>query len=166
MKAHLVYLRYVIKHKWYVFLMCCKLGVPWLGLVHDWSKFAPIEWFPYVHHFYNPDGSEKQIRNKTGYYKPIDTGDPKFDLAWFHHQKCNKHHWQYWTIPTGEGKVKTLRMPTRYLMEMVADWCGAARAQGLPTESIQDWYAENQNKLLLHPITRLSIEFIIAGNVA
>lgn len=55
MKKHLRYLKYLIRHRWYVFLECCKLGIPWRGIVHNLSKFLPSEWFPYVERFYGND---------------------------------------------------------------------------------------------------------------
>ena len=45
-----MYLKNVIKHfglithhKWVVFKLCCKIGEPWRGLVHDMSKYSPTE---------------------------------------------------------------------------------------------------------------------------
>jgi len=73
MRAYISYLKYILRHKWFVFWEACKLGIPWLGLIHDWHKFLPDEFFPYARYFYNPDGSKKQVRDKTGYYKPDDT---------------------------------------------------------------------------------------------
>lgn len=94
MKAHLNYLKYVLRHKWFVFQACLKLGVPLLiAIFHDWDKFLPDEWFPYVHTFYAPNGS-KQYKESTA-----------FAYAWMLHQHRNKHHWQYWLklhIPTPE----------------------------------------------------------------
>src|SRR5690606_19659246 len=100
---HLKYLCYVLRHKWYVFIECCKLGIPIRGLVHDLSKCRPSEWFPYVNHFHNSNP-----RDKTGYYRPYDTGDRSFDNALFLHLKRNKHHWQWWVLPTDETGVKLL----------------------------------------------------------
>ena len=98
MKKHLKYASYVLRHKWFVFLVGCKLGIPVLAALHDNSKFRPSEWFPYVNFFYGtgPDAGITRHRDKTGYYKPHDTGNAAFDWAWFLHQKRNKHHWQYW----------------------------------------------------------------------
>lgn len=50
--------------------------------MHDISKFRPSEFIPYAKFFYNSDGSKRQIRDKTGYYRSDDTGDSKFDFAW------------------------------------------------------------------------------------
>lgn len=149
---HLKYLCYVLRHKWYVFIECCKLGIPVRGLVHDLSKFRPSEWFPYANYFHKP----KQ-RDETGYYKPYDTGDKAFDYAWLLHQKRNKHHWQWWILPNDDGGVEILPMPDEYRKEMLADWRGAGRAQGYG-DNTKEWYKVNRNKMQLHPETRAWIE--------
>lgn len=156
MRSHWQYLQYVLRHKWFVFLACIQLGVPlWIAIFHDWDKFLPGEWFPYVHFFY-PNGKKKDVRNATGYYKPTDTGDAAFDFAWLLHQKRNKHHWQWWVLPEDSGGVKVLPMQEVYRREMLADWIGAGRAQGTP--ATWKWYAANKDKMQLHPATRDWIE--------
>ena len=159
MKRYLVYLWYVLRHKWFVFWECCRLGIPWLGILHDWSKFLPSEFIPYARYFYDPDGSPKQVRDETGYYKPTNTGDLAFDFAWLLHQKRNRHHWQWWILPEDEGGTKVLPMPAEYLLEMLADWVGAGLAQGTP--DIVGWYNKNRSKLTLHALTRFSLEHAI-----
>ena len=129
MKIHLKYLSYIIRHKWFVFIECCKLGIPWQGVVHDLSKFRPSEWFPYANYF---GGDIKKGRDETGYYKPTDTGDKAFDFAWLLHQKRNNHHWQWWVLPEDNGGLKVLPMPEKCRKEMLADWRGAGKAQGTP----------------------------------
>ena len=94
--AHLRYLRYVLRHKWFVLLAGLKVGAPlWRLLIHDWSKFLPVEWVAYARYFYGgwrnwPEGPTKE-HAKT-------LVQPAFDRAWLHHQKANKHHWQYWLL--------------------------------------------------------------------
>lgn len=154
MKDHIARMRYTFRHKWYVFLECCELDIPWRGIVHDWHKFLPSEWLPYVRFFHNPDGTEKQRYDKTGYYKPEDTGAADFDVAWFLHQKRSFHHWQSWCLPTTSGEIKALPMLDTYRREMLADWRGAARARNKPIESVLEWYKANGDKMHLHPETR------------
>ena len=154
MKKHIQYLWYVVKHKWYVFLECRKQGIIWLGITHDWSKFLPSEWFPYVNFFYGEP--KKDIRDETGYYKPYNTGDVKFDFAWLLHQKRNKHHWQYWILAQDDGKTMVFNIPRKYRKEMLADWIGAGKAQGTPNTKI--WYEKNKDKMALHKATRLLLE--------
>jgi hypothetical protein len=127
---HLKYLSYVARHKWFVYQEARRLGVGWLGAIHDLSKFRPDEWRPYAEHFYGK--GRVNPRGTTGYYKPTDTGDAAFDYAWLLHQKRNKHHWQWWCLPEDDGGIKVLEMPPRYLREMLADWRGAGMAQGRP----------------------------------
>ena len=155
MRAHIVYFWYVIQHKWFVFIECCRLGVIYRGVVHDLSKLRPSEWFPYVHSFYNPDGSKRNVRDETGYYDPTKMG-AEFDRAWLFHQHRNPHHWQYWLLTQDKNKNKEMPMPDTYRKEMLADWRGAGKAQGKP--NTYKWYLANKDKMKLHPETRAWIE--------
>lgn len=81
------YLKYVIRHKYYVFIACRALGVPlWQALIHDWSKLLPSEFIPYARYFYGFRGM-KDAKTKAA-----------FDRAWLLHQNRNPHHWQYWLL--------------------------------------------------------------------
>jgi len=77
-----------------------------------------------------------------------------FDRAWFLHQKRAWHHWQSWGYPDTNGNLRVLSIPKHYCKEMLADWRGAARAQGLSRDSVSEWYATNQSKMLLHLYTK------------
>lgn len=105
MKSHLQYLRYVLRHKWFVFVECLKLGVPiWIAVFHDWDKFMFDEWNPYVQYFYGekverpgvkvttPNGGLVPLMEQPQHVKDA------FDRAWNLHQKRNKHHWQFWLL--------------------------------------------------------------------
>ena len=153
---HWQYGKYLFRHKWFVFVAGCRLGIPWLALLHDNGKFRPDEWGPYAAFFYEPDGTKWTRRDATGYYKPTDTGNAAFDFAWLLHQKRNKHHWQWWCLPEDEGGLKVLPMPDRYRREMLADWRGAGLAQGTP--DTLNWYTVNRHKMRLHPETQAWIE--------
>ncbi len=158
MRKHLRYLSYVLRHKWFVFVECCKLGIPWRGFWHDWSKFRWDEWKAYANYFYGP----QPIRDSVGYYKPTNTGDCAFDFAWLLHQKRNRHHWQWWILPEDNGGTKTLKMPHKYIIEMVSDWRGAGKAQGYGDNTLE-WYNKNKDKMQLHPDTRAWIESELKG---
>lgn len=152
--AHCKYWWYVVRHRFFVFVECCKLGIPLRGFLHDRSKYRPSEWFPYVGFFHGKGKTFK--RDKTGYYKPTDTGDSAFDFAWLLHQKRNDHHWQWWILPSDEGGVKVLPMSSQARREMLADWKGAGRAQHRP--DTRAWYLANWYKLQLHPDTRAWVD--------
>lgn len=159
MRRHWQYLKYVLRHKWFVLLAGLKLGVPiWMLILHDWDKFLPDEWFPYANYFYLPDGTSRyEAAKDNGYYKPTTTDDAAFDFAWLLHQKRNKHHWQWWILPEDDGGMKVLPMPDVYRREMLADWRGAGKAQGYD-DNTSEWYLANKDKMQLHPDTRKWIE--------
>ncbi len=160
---HLRYLKYVLRHKWFVMLACFKEGLYWRGIVHDWHKFLPDEFFPYAENFYGKGASGiKTGRDSTGYYDPTKRGD-EFLVAWFRHQKRADHHWQYWTMPAdGPGdRLRVFQMPDKCRREMICDWIGAGRAQRTP--GVPDWWKKNGDKLILHAETRWWVEGRIAG---
>lgn len=45
------HLNTVCTHKWVVFKLCCKAGIPFRGLVHDLSKFSPTEFWESVKYY-------------------------------------------------------------------------------------------------------------------
>lgn len=144
MSSHIKYLWYVLRHKWFVFQECMKLGVPlWGAIIHDWQKFTLVEWKPYVLTFYGP----WEYENRPNWLVK------EFDEAWLHHQKHGPHHWQYWIIENNDGRRIPQEIPDRYRKEMLADWRGAARAI-TGTDEIKGWYFKNRNEIILHPNTR------------
>jgi hypothetical protein len=151
LSAHLQYLRYVARHKFYVARECFRFGLYWRGIKHDWTKFLPCEWTPYVASFYGPwDYSDR----------------PKFvvDLfnrAWLHHQHHNSHHWQHWVLREDSGATIALEMPVDDVFEMFCDWIGAGLAITGKRE-VWVWYAANSENIILHPATRDLIEGLIA----
>lgn len=134
------YLLLTLKHKWFVFLAGQKLGVPlYLLILHDWSKFSWDELPHYQRQFFG------------------DAADPLgFSYAWNHHQKANKHHWEYWIPITGHSKggyqdMSPLPMPEKYALEMIADFMGANRAyEGKWPGTTWPWWEKNRDKILSH----------------
>jgi hypothetical protein len=155
MRMHLLYLSYVTRHKWYVFLECARRGLWWRGIKHDWSKFLPSEWIAYANYFY-PQGVKLDRRKATVAGLPPDSGDLAFDFAWLLHQKRNRHHWQFFVSPQDDGGFKVLPMPEKDRTEMLCDWKGAGRAQGKP--DTKAWYEKNRLNMQLHPETRAWVE--------
>lgn len=164
MSKHLKYLSYIIRHKCFVFLACLKLRVPLhLALWHDASKFTPSEWKPYVDYFYGDNSGEGLEAIGTwglaelapfGFY-----AKDRFDVAWNHHQKRNKHHWQYWLLTNDEEGTYPLSMPERYAREMVADWNGAGRTLGKP--DTRAWYEKNKGNIKMRDDTRVFVEGLL-----
>jgi hypothetical protein len=145
---HLSYLKYVVRHKFFVLCAGLPLGVsPFRLLLHDWTKFLPREWFPYATFFNGPK------LDKTG--EALKFG--AFQKAWNHHQKKNDHHWQFWLLQMDDGgPVIPLAMSEQAKREMLADWRGAGRALGMP--DTRQWYLDHKDVIILHPRTRVWVE--------
>lgn len=161
MNKYLKYLKYVIKHKFYVGYFCFQEGLYIRGIFHDMHKFR---WFPfkaYANYFY---GDKKVEGNSpTGYSKPIKTHDTDFDKAWLFHQKTQKHHWQFWILQEDDGNIKHIPMDEQYWKEMIVDWQGASIATGKSNfrtykENTRDWYLAHKHIIQLNPYTRAQVE--------
>lgn len=113
------HLKTVIIHKWYVFRYCCKFGLIWRGLVHDMSKFSPIEFIESVKYYCGDVSPIKLCKEEN-----------EHSLAWQHHKGRNKHHYEYWIDDS-----RPIKMPLKYAMELCCDWMGAYRT-----------YCHNQHK--------------------
>lgn len=143
MIANIKYFWYVMHHKYFVYKAGRKLGCGISQLlVHDLSKFSKAEWTPYVNRFY------RKQENKAEFYKAL-----------MHHYENNPHHWNFWIDDITQ---QPKNMPMLYIREMVADWIGAGRVKTGSYDIVQ-WYEKNQNKLNLHPITRIVVESLIPG---
>lgn len=161
---HWQYLQYVLRHKWFVFQAGLRLGVPlWQLIVHDLSKFLPSEWMPYARKFYGGPWPKQHYGDWKNVFSDEYTQewiDLEFDEAWNYHQKRNPHHWQFWVLREDSGATKALRIPRRYMLEMLADWAGAGQAITGKVD-VANWYARNADHILLHPMTQVELEILI-----
>lgn len=167
MIRHWKYLKYVLRHKWFVLLEGLPLGVPlWLLVFHDWDKFIPRMWRAYADYFYGTEQPRDSrvvwhAKLHNVYLRTKEDNAAAFDSAWNAHQKRCRHHWQYWLLVEDERQnlsfaPKVLPMSDAYRREMLADWRGAGRAVGKP--DTRAWYLRNRDQIILHPITRQWVE--------
>ena len=164
MKHHFKYAKYLIRHKWFVFVAGLRTKAPlWRLVIHDWSKFLPCEWRPYARYFYGnlPDWDivKRQIPSYS-YNGTKQAASVAFDMAWLHHQHRNPHHWQHWVLREDSGATKLLPMPENFVREMVADWMGAGRAITGKWETAA-WYEKNREKIQLNESTREKVEQLL-----
>jgi len=153
MKRYLAYLKYVLRHKWYVAKFCFRYRLFWRGIMHDMSKFRPSEFIPYAKYFYTKEG--KISHNAT----PEE--QENFDTAWLLHQKRNDHHWQYWICPQDDGGYKAIQPKDPCtIIEMVCDWQGASMAQS-GKDNVEKWYEKNEEKIILHEEAKDFLELIL-----
>lgn len=165
LRMHLRYLGYILRHKWFVLLACWKDGLYLQGITHDWHKFLPSEFFPYANYFYGNGHTITTRRDKTVCWKPGETSDKEFNYAWYQHVKRSRHHWQGYSYPADLStrrkytryQIYTLPIPEKYLREMLCDWEGAGKAQGVKT-GVRPWWQANNHKMILHPESRKWLE--------
>lgn len=155
MKKHWKYLKYIIRHKWFVMKVCFSYKLYVSGIFHDLSKFCSSEWGPYAEFFY---GKNRPVQKGNSITKDDSEAQRAFDRAWLTHQHRNPHHWQYWILRQDDGQTKVLRMPAAYVIEMVCDWVGAGRAIQGKKSNARKWYSLQKDKIRLHPDTKIDVE--------
>ncbi len=98
----------ITKHRWVVFKLCCKAGIPLRGLLHDLSKYSITE-------------LKESIKYYQGSHSPIIEAkkDKGYSEAWLHHKGRNKHHSEYW-YDAGVPEPTPI-MPYKYTVEMLCD---------------------------------------------
>ena len=111
-KNLILHFNLVNKHRFKVFKLCCKAGIPFRGLMHDLSKYSPTEFFEGVKYY-------------QGNYSPITNckRDIGYSKAWLHHKGRNKHHHEYWYDYV--APETTAPMPYKYTVEMICDTLAA-----------------------------------------
>lgn len=145
MSKHWLYFKFVVRHKWFVFIEGCAIGPEhwyqwpqWIIrlALHDWDKFTPVEWKGYKRRFDN--GNDFTLM----------ADDPQYHMAYHMHMKRNKHHWQWWVSLRDGGEIRVLPMDENSRREFLADMRGMGRTIGKP--NIAAWYVVNQEKRQLH----------------
>jgi hypothetical protein len=136
-RHHIKYADYLLKHRWYVFVECLKVGLLWRGLIHDWTKFLPGEWKAYAEFFYLEQTPERKAA---------------FSTAWTRHINFHDHHWQAWVSLSDSGKLVAREMPDKARKEMICDWVGAHKATG--GHDLAGWYRARETGILLAPKTK------------
>ena len=108
------HLRTIQKHRKMVRKLCFKCGLYWQGLTHDLSKYSYTEFWNGVKYFTGTASPHVGERKEKGYSD-----------AWIHHHNRNKHHAEYW-VDIVDGKSTPIKMPTKYLKEMICDRVAAS----------------------------------------
>lgn len=98
----------ITHHKWVVFKLCCKVGQPWRGLVHDISKYSPAEFGESIKYYVGTHSPITEAKIINGYSK-----------AWLHHKGRNKHHAEYWYDELAPESTPVIPYP--YAAEMLCD---------------------------------------------
>ena len=160
MNKFLKHLHTVNQHRRMVRKLCFKCGLYKQGLLHDLSKYSPVEFINGVR-FYTGTGSPHiGERKKYGYSK-----------AWLNHKGKNKHHAEYWQDICSDGFTHPIPMPEEYLVEMLCDrvaasmiYLGDKFTAAAPLEYYETHRDENQfNELTRHSLEQWLIHIARAG---
>jgi hypothetical protein len=154
--------KYIMIHKYRVFVECTKEGIVWRGLIHDLSKFRLSEFIAYSNYFFYKDGLRRNISKDP----PSVSAQEGFRLAWCYHQNRNDHHWNFWVIEPHNAMIDNkdedcaVLPPMGAMKEMVCDMIGASAAQGNkdPYKGAWEYYLKHKPRIIVHPVVDMYIE--------
>jgi len=144
----------ITKHRHLVLRYCFRLGLYRQGLLHDLSKYSPVEFWrgaKYYLGYRSPNDAERKATGQS--------------LAWLHHKGRNRHHFEYWTdyIVQEDGGISYggTRMPMRYIAEMFCDRIAASRTylgDDYTSAAPYEFFMRSKPRILIHPETSAQIE--------
>ena len=145
----------VIIHKYWVFKYAKQIGIPWQGLIHDLSKFSWTEFSESVK-FYQEGKSSPIVAAKKA---------QGYSLAWQHHKGRNPHHYEHWTDKYDDGTI-ALKMPFKYVLELIADYLGAGRAyqgKSFTPEAEYKWWKNHidTKDIMMHEETKYFVSWVL-----
>lgn len=139
--------RTITTHRHLVMKACFEVGLYKQGLLHDLSKYNPIEFIPGCIYYKGTESPNNNERRKRGYSE-----------AWLHHKGRNKHHFEYWidyTLKEGHP-IEGNRMPIKYVVEMYIDRVSASKnyQKGMYTDSSAlEYYEKGKHRYMMHEDT-------------
>ena len=121
LRKFLGHLHTVNKHKYLVMKGCFAVGLYKQGLLHDLSKYSPTEFRVGIRYWQGNRSPNNAEREDIGY-----------SSSWLHHKGRNRHHFEYWVDynlrgDLGPSPVIPVRMPGRYVIEMMMDRIAASK---------------------------------------
>ena len=145
----------ILRHRHQVIRHCFKAGIGFQGLRHDLSKLSPAEFIPGVRNYQGNRSPTEHERETRGY-----------SAAWLHHKGRNKHHLEYWIDydVKGDQHIAGMRMPEKYVAEMVADRIAASKIykkEKYTDASPLEYYMQKRDYHILHPETKELLEKLL-----
>ena len=140
----------ITRHRLLVFKLCCKVGLPWRGFVHDLSKYSPTEFWEGVKYFNGKHSPITDCKKDKGYSE-----------AWLHHRGRNKHHTDYWVDLSSPDKTPIIPYP--YVAEMLCDKLAAGMIykgkEWTKEYELEYWLNERDKTLVNDQIDTLITDF-------
>ena len=142
------------QHRKLVRHYCMRVGLVRQGLLHDLSKYSPVEfWRGAV--YYQGNRSPNDMERRTN-------GVSK---SWLHHKGINKHHFEYWIdyVINEDGSVGFggNRMPKKYVAEMFCDRVAACKVylkDKYTDSAAYDYFIRARKWTWMHPETAKELE--------
>lgn len=110
----------ITEHRRLVRYYCFRIGLYRQGLMHDLSKYSPVEFCRGALYYQGNRSPNNKEREETG-----------VSISWLHHKGRNKHHFEYWIdyCINEDGSIGFggNRMPKKYVAEMFCDRVAASR---------------------------------------
>lgn len=151
----LKHLKTINHHKYLVMQFCFKAGLYKQGLLHDMSKYNPVEFLVGAKYYQgncSPNNAERE--------------DKGYSTAWLHHKGRNKHHLEYWIdygLQEGHDMVG-MKMPLRYVIEMFCDRVAASknyRGKDYTDADPYNYYMNSYSHYIIHPDTAALLEKLL-----
>ena len=146
----------ITRHRMLVRKNCFRVGLYWQGLTHDLSKYSPTEFFEGIKYYAGTQSPNNLERKAKGY-----------SAAWLHHKGRNKHHYEYWTdyrIGAPKGTVSPVKMPERYVIEMLCDRiaaCHIYHGKDYKRSDALEYFESGSGAMLMHPDTALLLRRLL-----
>lgn len=141
-------------HKILVMKNCFRVGLFRQGLMHDLSKYSPVEFGTGVKYYQGDRSPNAAEREEKGYSE-----------AWLHHKGRNKHHFEYWTDYNIQTKtIQPVKMPMNYVIEMFCDRVAASKiymGDKYTDRSSLDYFLRAKGRMQIHPETSDELEFLL-----
>jgi len=142
------------KHRYYVCKNCFKAKQYKRGLLHDLSKYSPVEFFESVKYYDGKISPIEKCKVENGWSK-----------AWLHHRGRNKHHWEYWIDrPHRSTKLECFKMPDKYMLESVLDRISASKTYNkdkYTDAEPYEFFVRSKEKDVMNPETAKQIEELL-----
>ena len=157
MNKALGHLKTINHHKWLVMKGCFAVGLYRQGLLHDLSKYAPVEFLAGCRYY--TDGHESPNNGERR--------DRGYSLAWLHHKGRNRHHFEYWIdydVRQNAHGMSGMRMPVNYVVEMYVDRVAASKnyqKEAYTNRSALEYYERGKSHYVMHPDTTALLEHLL-----
>ncbi|MDD3185346.1 MAG: DUF5662 family protein [Anaerostipes sp.] len=139
----------ITKHKILVAKGCFRLGLYYQGIMHDMSKYSPVEFIPGIKYYKGTESPNNTERKKYG-----------VSMAWLHHKGRNKHHFEYWldySLDRSNIGYVGMKIPKCYMAEMFVDRVSAGKiyngASFQQTDPL-DYFTKGIGGTIMHAASR------------